>query len=314
MSAYRYFLSIITVWDMIFTALLGFGLHPKLIFPMSAGVARGFIYAFGTTGARVLLCIIIYAAVNLLAGQAYCLMYRLSVIWENRKVHHIFMKPITLVLMQIFWQLLALAFSIPAYECFTNSERFREAYRTWGLPLPYISPDEVGLFMEYVPRTRTYAEFIVGGFVLSEILCFLIAYLIFRNLKKNSHHFSKKTYRIHLQLTLLLVIQLSLPFIFIVFPIGYALKAALTNDPLNEGAGDIGIIMLSLYATVNSFVTIIFVTPYRRYTKRKLLSVLSCGRCNKSISGISSEGSSQAKTQQRVSMRRSASVVVWSTA
>ncbi|KAI1694960.1 serpentine type 7TM GPCR chemoreceptor srh domain-containing protein [Ditylenchus destructor] len=53
MSEYRYFLCLISIWDLLFTILLGYGLHPKLLLPLSAGEIKGLFKYFGLLGAKV---------------------------------------------------------------------------------------------------------------------------------------------------------------------------------------------------------------------------------------------------------------------
>ncbi|KAI1710986.1 serpentine type 7TM GPCR chemoreceptor srh domain-containing protein [Ditylenchus destructor] len=53
MSDFRYFLCFISIWDLIFTALLGYGLHPTFLFPLSAGQINGLFKYLGPTGANI---------------------------------------------------------------------------------------------------------------------------------------------------------------------------------------------------------------------------------------------------------------------
>lgn len=56
-------------------------------------------------------------------------------------------------------------------------------------------------------NTMFVSKLIVIGFVVTEAVCFGVVYAILKVLRRNVGKFSKKTYRIHVQLTLLVVIQ-----------------------------------------------------------------------------------------------------------
>jgi hypothetical protein len=48
------------------------------------------------------------------------------------------------------------------------------------------------------------------GFVLIECMCLTLVFLIFAKLKTESSRFSRHTYRLHIQLTFLIIFQVSL--------------------------------------------------------------------------------------------------------
>ena len=51
---------------------------------------------------------------------------------------------------------------------------------------------------------------IIGGFILSEALCYLSVFMILKILRQNAASFTKKTYALHRQLTILLFLQVNL--------------------------------------------------------------------------------------------------------
>ncbi|KAI1709767.1 serpentine type 7TM GPCR chemoreceptor srh domain-containing protein [Ditylenchus destructor] len=281
MSSYRYFLCLISAWDLLFTILLGLGLHPKLMFPISAGKVNGFFKPLGLPGAKIGLCLVVYSSVNVIASQAYCLIYRLTVVIPNKWIHEYSMKPISKVIMQIIWQALALAYGVNIYWILLSGEQLKN-HIDGSCAYFNITPPTPGtpiLAMNFDPDVKVnspigYGKAIVIGFVAAEFLCFLMAYFIVRVLRKNARNFSKKTYLIQLQLTFLLIAQLASPIVFFLVPVVYALYAALAGNSLSLSTGDIGIIFLTLYALSNSLLTILFVTPYRRYTLRRLGPIL----------------------------------------
>lgn len=50
---------------------------------------------------------------------------------------------------------------------------------------------------------------VFGGLVFSEAVSFGVAFVILRTLKRNAGFFTTKTYRLHIQLTALLLLQVS---------------------------------------------------------------------------------------------------------
>ncbi|KAI1731207.1 serpentine type 7TM GPCR chemoreceptor srh domain-containing protein [Ditylenchus destructor] len=271
MSAYRYFLCLISVWDLVFTILLGYGLHPKLLFPLSAGQINGFMRYFGLIGAKVGLCAIIFAAVNVLAAQLYCLVYRLAVVLPDQRIYEYIMKPASIVVAELFSLGIALAYGIPVYEVLLSGETLTiyvvgvSTYFNVTVP----PADAVVLAMDLNPAITVnspipYCEAMVIGFVIVELICFVMAYFIIRILRKNAHLYSKRTYKIQIQLTALLIVQLASPIIFFMAPVVYALLSGLLGNAITT-SGDIGIIFLCLYALSNSLLTILFITPYRRH-------------------------------------------------
>ncbi|KAI1697834.1 serpentine type 7TM GPCR chemoreceptor srh domain-containing protein [Ditylenchus destructor] len=273
MSAYRYFLCLISVWDLIFTILLGYGLHPKLLFPLSAGKINGFLRYFGLIGAKVGLCAIIFAAVNVFAAQLYCLLYRLAVVLPDQRIYEYIMKPTSIVLAELFSLGIALAYGIPVYEVLLSGEALTLYVEGVSAYFNITAPpaDSVVLAMDFNPEIKVnspipYCEAMVIGFVLVELLCFVMAYFIIKILRKNVHLYSKHTYRIQIQLTVLLIVQLASPIIFFMAPVIYALLSGLLGSAITT-SGDIGIIFLCLYALSNSLLTVLFITPYRRTLK-----------------------------------------------
>ncbi|KAH7720004.1 hypothetical protein AAVH_12536 [Aphelenchoides avenae] len=107
---------------------------------------------------------------------------------------------------------------------------------------------------------------VVSGVVVAALVGFGAVYAILRTLRKNAISFSSRTYRLHVQLTVLLLAQLSLPSVFVMFPMMVAVLSMIYHFHLSQTDGRMGFLLFSLYAPVNSFLVILFVTPYRRFT------------------------------------------------
>src|SRR4051794_25514413 len=57
-------------------------------------------------------------------------------------------------------------------------------------------------------------------------------------------------------------------------PVSATIVVAILQTHVQKAIGNLGLILLALYASSNSLLTILFVTPYRRYTLTKLNGIV----------------------------------------
>ena len=111
--------------------------------------------------------------------------------------------------------------------------------------------------------------------VVSELGCLAIAGGILRVLRKEMAHFSRKTYRMHLQLTVLLVVQAASPILFVAIPLVMAMIYQIVlGYTLGPASRELRFLLLSFYSTNNAMLNIFFIAPYRRYTLYQLSRLL----------------------------------------
>ncbi|KAI1705153.1 serpentine type 7TM GPCR chemoreceptor srh domain-containing protein [Ditylenchus destructor] len=246
MSDFRYFLCLISIWDLLFTVLLGYGLHPTFLFPLGAGQINGFFKYLGPTGANIGFCLIIFAAVNVFNAQNFCLLFRVTVLLPNTNIYELFMKPVSFILSQIYWMAISLAYAIPLYSILLKDKTLVTfvTAASKALNLPPIKPDAVIIAVDFNPElpiginTRRYCAAIVGGVIYFEIFCLAMTIYIIKRLRKNAHLFSKKTYSLQIQFTLVLAYQLLSPLIFILVPVSTILILAMMGiAPFSRSAG-----------------------------------------------------------------------------
>jgi hypothetical protein len=109
-------------------------------------------------------------------------------------------------------------------------------------------------------------------FGLSELGCVVLIILILVILRRNSKNFSKKTYQLHFQFTILLAVQLATPLFLVVSPVALYLVVVFFMDRQSTRFISMtGYLMISLYGLTNAMFTITFVGPYRVYTYKKLI-------------------------------------------
>ncbi|KAH7713768.1 SRN-1 protein, partial [Aphelenchoides avenae] len=114
---------------------------------------------------------------------------------------------------------------------------------------------------------------VFGGLLISELISVGVVSVVLRSLRKNASSFSPKTYRLHLQLTALLLLQLSTPIVFVIFPLVVTIFSVILESTLTQTHAKFGFLLLALYAPVNSLLVVVFVGPYRRYILSQLLKL-----------------------------------------
>ncbi|KAI1712414.1 serpentine type 7TM GPCR chemoreceptor srh domain-containing protein [Ditylenchus destructor] len=210
----------------------------------------------------------------------FCLMFRFTVVLPNPKIHEWFMKPVSLILMQIYCIAFSSAYAIPLYSIILKDKELvlsiKGSSQYFNLPLP--KPNSIIIAVNFnhpeslalLNGTGRYAIAIVVGLLSIQIFCVGITFYIIKKLRQNAHLFSRKTYTLQIQFTLVLAFQLVSPLIFFLAPICYSLiRAVIHASIFDRLSGNIGTVLLSLYTFSNSLVTVMFVRPYRNYTLAK---------------------------------------------
>ncbi|KAI1705649.1 serpentine type 7TM GPCR chemoreceptor srh domain-containing protein [Ditylenchus destructor] len=312
MSAYRPFLLNIAFWDTLLSFNIGMFM-PNMLYPASCILSNGPYKYLGPQFCLILFTFIVCCAVNGITAQDYCMMYRLTIILPNQRIHEYFMKWQAVVLIQLILWAVSLEVSISTLLTFMTPQN-ATAYLNhwyddaiydwfdakWYLP-PYNKNSTIICTDWFSPYLRKQVWSGVIFLATSELCCFAMAATIFGILRKNisryesnlaqlgfeennrtlPYHigrFSRKTYSMHLQLTALIVAQYLSPIIFLAGPIFVILYKNVfyaTSDVPSHALGDSLVISFSLYGCANAFLTLAFVAPYRTYTKRKLLDFLT---------------------------------------
>ncbi|KAI1704158.1 serpentine type 7TM GPCR chemoreceptor srh domain-containing protein [Ditylenchus destructor] len=290
MARYRFFLLSISLWDSTFSFAFGLGLMPNMLYPTSCVVVNGFFKFFGARFSLVMVSFVTFCAYNGKMAQDYCMMYRLTIIMESNRIHETFLRLPCVILFQIVMFCVSFTAAIFAYFSFMDDslaylDRFpSESGKTEEWRIPQFNRNAVMVctawFDKSLTNMVTLSVWILG---ISEVLCFLMAASIFFILRKNISRFSKKTYAMHMQLTLLIVMQYISPIFFMFGPVSIILVRQFiqVNDPPQNSFGDFLGTSCSLYGCANTCLTLIFVTPYRRYTCEKLLSLFTRLRSRK---------------------------------
>ncbi|KAI1695290.1 serpentine type 7TM GPCR chemoreceptor srh domain-containing protein [Ditylenchus destructor] len=153
MVTYKYYLCVISVWDLLFAAALGYGLHPKVLFPYGCASVNGFFQYFGQTGAKVGLSIVLFTAVCVIMAEVNCLLYRMTVILSDERIHEWYMKPVCVIFIQIVIIGLAAVYGIRLFDIFLDEKQIPEWLQRYSLVwlVPPPSNDTILLAIEFDP-------------------------------------------------------------------------------------------------------------------------------------------------------------------
>uniref|UniRef100_A0A915CY91 G protein-coupled receptor n=1 Tax=Ditylenchus dipsaci TaxID=166011 RepID=A0A915CY91_9BILA len=256
MKTYRSFLLSYTFWDLLFTFGLAVLVKPELISPTMAYI-NGLGRHLGPSGGNISIAYCVFCGAGIILVQDNALLYRLVAVQPNKIYMHYFLHPVTVVLHNAAHSAFEFGLAILAYYCFP-------------------APEELPKILANYPHIL---ENVRNGSVVFSIK--LSSYALVYTLSRNSRNFSKKTYKMHKQLTILLIIQLTAPVIFVIVPLSIQIAGILFEHEFSETGTQIGVLILSLYASFNSILTIFFVTPYRTFTLSWIIWLLSRLLCKK---------------------------------
>jgi hypothetical protein len=115
------------------------------------------------------------------------------------------------------------------------------------------------------PMFYKYMGLVLIIFVISECLCFILLVLILKALRRNLHTFSEHTYRMHIQFTYCLALQILSPLLYIFVPVCAGIITALNALRPTKLLVEISFLCIIFYGLSNSLLTIVFVSPYRKH-------------------------------------------------
>ncbi|KAI6170843.1 Na+ channel domain containing protein [Aphelenchoides bicaudatus] len=218
MKEYRYFLNTFTIWDMIFTIAASTSLAPNSVQGIFGAEVAGWGRSFRPELQLFCLGFGFYSAALVIMSQDYCLIYRFTVVWLDKRVHEFFMSTPSKIGWFVFQQSIAIFLGTFSYFACVQPNEF--AARV-ALEPPEIQQRltkfviwfDVGNSMSAIWFSIT----LVICFMISETLCGFLIFMIMKHLRRNSDKFSKTTYKLHRQLTLLLAVQVaSVPVNFLI--------------------------------------------------------------------------------------------------
>lgn len=230
-------------------------------------------------------------------SQNYSTLYRLVAVttYSDDRLRRRFNHPVTVCLIQLIIVTTALAivrsaslifYSEPEIRPYLEShpwQQFSDAHAASLSVLPRYSEKAAMICVNiYNSRnTALFATVLTIALALSEMATVLLATATFVSLWRKRCLFSSTTYAMHKKLTTLLVMQFAAPFLLLFLPvalmvyigyIGYRqwipfgyLLCLFSSNPVQKPLGDFLMVMLTLYGSTNTLLSLLFVGPYRRH-------------------------------------------------
>lgn len=267
MREYRYFLSLFTIVDLLFTIAIGLGLKPAVIYPMSGVVVDGLFALLGQDLSNYAVASIYHLGAVMVAVEVYCMFYRWTVISQRQGVHKFIVskggKSVGLLLLFS----IGLIYSVPLPSIYTEGQLVIPQQSSHSVHFSVLNDSRIiTCFVDtYSGEVWAHSLLLAGGILLAEGLSIWMAVAIFVTLSRNSGAMTAKTLKMHKQLTLLLMGQLLSPVAFIALPMfGALLWGVFLKRPAGEFMSHACFGLLEMYASVNSLLTL-SITPYRRH-------------------------------------------------
>lgn len=131
---------------------------------------------------------------------------------------------------------------------------------------PQIKPEDIVIFFDFwSPALYKYIILVLVISVISQNISLTLVVLTLKNLRTYSHKFSRQTYRMHVQFTILLGCQLLSPIIYIFVPLSMGIAATLFLLKPKKILLDVSFLGIAFYGLSNSLLSIAFISPYRRH-------------------------------------------------
>uniref|UniRef100_A0A7E4VRQ3 Serpentine Receptor, class T n=1 Tax=Panagrellus redivivus TaxID=6233 RepID=A0A7E4VRQ3_PANRE len=281
MKEYRYFLCTFIFWDIIFNVSVGFFILPTPLFPSYGVIVSGFIENlepyFGSNVTRAFICIAFWSGADLIQLQDFCLIYRFTALHPNRNVRKWFMSWPSMIAFHIVGYGICFAACVPIWFIVVDeSEKLSYMAMFDSSIFLDIEPGNVFTFLnENSSIVPYYCSCLFVGFGFHLIVSVTLSTNIIRYLSHNADKFSTKVYRMHRQLTIILIVQIFTPLMFMIIPICILVMTTYLEIPLSNTLGHIGILLITIYPSTNTIITIVCVTPYRKFTTNWMKALFS---------------------------------------
>lgn len=160
---------------------------------------------------------------------------------------------------------IALGITIPLVSTMADANEIHDLLKSY--PMVQIPQDALIIYMNVLNPKFIYIGLgIFFAFTVAEISSFITSYFIIKTLRKNIKKFSSTTYKMHLKLTILLIIQLVIPIVTFITPIVTEVVFLLNGTVTSNFATMTGFVVLTLYPLSNCLLVLFYIRPYRRYT------------------------------------------------
>lgn len=187
-----------------------------------------------------------------------------------------FMSWPSLIIFHIIGYTVTFSLAIGGYFCITDEESSNYLLAT--LPpetLRNKGPRTPAMFLDINSSILQFGIlYTIILLFISIALGFFMAIHIILYLRKNVSSFTEKTYKMHLQLTVVLIVQQITPILCIILPLIITVLIGIVNSgdiQISKAVLSIILTVATFYPATNALICIIFITPYWNFTKGWIL-------------------------------------------
>ncbi|CAD5220347.1 unnamed protein product [Bursaphelenchus xylophilus] len=269
MGTYTRFITNFTLCDFMMSFCVGFVVRPFPIFPFDGGLVEGFVRGLGDTGGAISFAIILNALAYCLSAQCACIIYRFSVLLDNKAILQFVVSKITWTFAYTGNVIFTIGTTYLSVKLQVRREDLQYFLRDTAshhpeVPIPNLD-NEVYIYMNFSGTIATITGLlVVFGFMIVEIISLGCVFTIFHQMEVKKHTFSPTTYKMHRQLTAALLAQVIAPIIFIMLPVMYIMFGRYYRSGLSELTGQVLVLCMDMYGGISSMITLYFIAPYRR--------------------------------------------------
>ncbi|KAI1702724.1 serpentine type 7TM GPCR chemoreceptor srd domain-containing protein [Ditylenchus destructor] len=276
MKEYRYFILLSTILDLCLSSCLGFFMHLYITEGASCLVHKGLI-TFGHDGASIVFSLAFFIGAAIIAVQDYCILYRMTLVSNNRKHKEIFLRRSTTIMLLLLIFVISFGVAFGISQTLYSSEDVELIVRSLvGLGLLHESESVSVSCINVWSRTTLIVGAMIGILFVSTQVFFLgCGVWIIKKIRRQAV-FSAKAKTIHIQLTKLLIVQMITPVIFVLVPVVFtqSIQIVLSLFNIPYFVFYMAILSISLFPLTNAILSLGFVAPYRKYTVKLIRRLL----------------------------------------
>ncbi|KAH7696687.1 Protein STR-86, partial [Aphelenchoides avenae] len=268
------------LFDLLFNVILCCTWQPIPILPGGGAVFVGFTKMFGGIAGHYQFAIVAYIFAHCAVGLNYCFLFRYASLCANEAME-LFSKKWYKALLFGSGEVICIMITALIEFRYKTLQRAKEGW--WPAAMPAIMDVFNGtVYFGYDYKKSGHANmFLVTAILLaplSSVSNLLCAALIIARLRRFRAQITVKTYKLHLQLSLALLIQTFMPLILFIIPMVFLFATTLWKTSNHEGFSTFQgdgkyepVLTISLHPIFNACVTLAFVAPFRRALMPKFL-------------------------------------------
>ncbi|KAI1709250.1 hypothetical protein Ddc_13963 [Ditylenchus destructor] len=321
MADYRYYLVLQTACDLFFEFWFGLILAPRITQYSNCFAYRGPIGGQGmfapqiisgtdswipwgtqergipsdatATRSRIAMGILFFLTSSVIFAQHYSYLYRLGAVMTakdpTKNITQKYNRPIARLAGLLGVLTISGLVGFAAFNLSTTNEELREIMRE-------VEAFDWVWWCIDVPANLMWFWIVVAVFIASQLVNLIGGIVIIRTIRLSANQLAPETYKIYMELSIVLLLQGAVPFIcifvplfwmtfipIVVVPLFYrnpenvlSIPKRLPKGLLMPTISKIGILLICLFPLINAMLNIVFIRPYRDFAKKLLRKILCC--------------------------------------